>query len=78
VAAAQTARCVISITANRQCAVLQWFNPGQQGEGIMAGIRTYEGWWDTSPFDERSERALLSAFIATIASWGTAFLLALG
>ena len=43
----------------------------------MASIRTYRGWWDKSPFEERNERALLSAFIATIASWGTAFLLAL-
>jgi hypothetical protein len=43
----------------------------------MANIRTYRGWWDTSPFDERNERALLSAFVATIAVWATAFLLEL-
>ena len=43
----------------------------------MASIRTYRGWWDTSPLDERNERALLSAFVAAIAVWATAFLLAL-
>jgi hypothetical protein len=46
-------------------------------KGIMASIRTYRGWWDTSPLDERNERALLSAFVAAIAVWATAFLLAL-
>jgi len=44
----------------------------------MTGIRRYEDWWETTLIDERNERALLSAFIATIVSWGTAFLLALG
>jgi hypothetical protein len=41
----------------------------------MASIRTYRGWWDTSPFEERNERALLSAFVAAIAVWAAAFLL---
>ena len=43
----------------------------------MASIRTYEGWWDISLLDERNERALLSAFVAAIAVWATAFLLEL-
>ena len=43
----------------------------------MANIRAYEGWWDTSLDDERSERALLSAFVAAIAVWVIVFLVAL-
>jgi hypothetical protein len=43
----------------------------------MASIYTYEGWWDLSLIDERNERALLSAFVAVIAVWATAFLFAL-
>jgi hypothetical protein len=41
----------------------------------MASIHTNEGWWDASLLDERNERALLSAFVAAIADWATAFLL---
>ena len=40
----------------------------------MANIRTYEGWWDLSLIDDRNERPLLSAFVAVIAVWATAFL----
>jgi hypothetical protein len=43
----------------------------------MASIGTYRGWWDTSPFNEKNERALLSAFVAVIAVWATAVLLEL-
>ena len=43
----------------------------------MASIRTYEGWWDICLLDERNERALLSAFVAAIAVWATAFLVEL-
>jgi hypothetical protein len=42
----------------------------------MTSIRTYHGWWDTSLTDRRNERALLSAFVAAIAVWAAAFLLA--
>jgi hypothetical protein len=51
--------------------------PDEQGETAMASICTNEGWWDASLIDERNERALLSAFVAAIAVWATAFLLAL-
>ena len=43
----------------------------------MASIHSYEGWWDLSLIDDRNERPLLSAFVAVIAAWETAFLLAL-
>ena len=43
----------------------------------MTKIHTYEGWWDLSLIDNRNERALLSAFVAVIAVWATAFLFAL-
>jgi hypothetical protein len=43
----------------------------------MAKIHTYEGWWDLSLIDDRNERPLLSAFVAVIAVWATAVLLAL-
>jgi hypothetical protein len=39
--------------------------------------RAYQGWWDTSLVDGRSEGALLSAFVAAIAVWATVFLVAL-
>jgi hypothetical protein len=42
----------------------------------MRNIRTYDGWWDTSLTDRRNERALFSAFVAAIAVWAAAFLLA--
>ena len=44
----------------------------------MINSRTYEGWWDLSLIDERNERPLRVAFVAVIAIWATAFLLALG
>jgi hypothetical protein len=47
------------------------------GEGVMVCSRTYEGWWDLSLIDERNERPLRAAFVAVIAAWGTAVLLAL-
>jgi hypothetical protein len=65
---------VICVTANRQCAAVLQIN---KGEGIMAGICAYEGWWDLSLIDEKSERALLSAFVAAVVVWATAFLLEL-
>ena len=43
----------------------------------MASIHTYEGWRDLSLIDDRNERPLLSAFVAIIAVWATAFLFAL-
>jgi hypothetical protein len=43
----------------------------------MTNMRTYDGWWDTSLTDRRNERALLSAFVAAIAVWAAAFLLAI-
>jgi hypothetical protein len=48
-----------------------------EGEGIMGGIRAYEGWWDLSLIDERNERPLRAAFVAVIAVWATVFLFAL-
>jgi hypothetical protein len=47
------------------------------GEEIMTKIHTYEGWWDLSLIDDRNERPLLSAFVAVIAVWTSAVLLAL-
>jgi hypothetical protein len=49
--------------------------PVSKEKRIMTSIRTYRGWWDTSLFDERNERALLSAFVAATAVWAAAFLL---
>jgi hypothetical protein len=43
----------------------------------MPSIRRYEDWWDLSVIDERNERPLQAAFVAVIAVWATAFLLAL-
>jgi hypothetical protein len=57
--------------------VLQCFTQVSKEKGVMASIRTYRGWWDRSPFNEKNERALLSAFVAAIAVWATVFLLAL-
>ena len=72
VAADQTAGCVIQITVIgvrvRYCGVKE--------DGAMANIPIYAGWWDTSLTDRRNERALLSAFVAAIAVWTAAFLLA--
>jgi hypothetical protein len=47
------------------------------GGCVMANIGAYEGWWDLSLIDERNERPLHAAFVAVIAVWTTAFLLAL-
>jgi hypothetical protein len=38
-------------TAPTVIEVLNWI----QEKGIIASIRTYEGWWDLSLLDERSE-----------------------
>jgi hypothetical protein len=46
----------------------------RKGEGMMGGIRAYEGWWDLSLIDEMSERALLSAFVATVVVSGDGIL----
>jgi hypothetical protein len=46
-------------------------------EGAMANIRAFDGRWDTCLVDERSERALLSAFVAAVAVWATVFLVAI-
>ena len=43
----------------------------------MVSIRTYEGWWDVSLSNPRNERALLSAAVAAIVVWATAFMLAI-
>jgi hypothetical protein len=42
----------------------------------MVNIRTYDGWSHTSLTDRKNERALLSAFVAAIAIWAAAFVLA--
>ena len=42
----------------------------------MTNKRTYNDWWDISLTDRRNERALLSAFVAAVAVWAAAFLLA--
>ena len=72
VAADQTAGCVIQITVIamrvRYC--------GCEEDGTMANIHSYEGWCDLSLIDERSERALLSAFVAVVAVWAMTFLFA--
>jgi hypothetical protein len=47
------------------------------GVGIMVSIRTYEGWWDVSLINPRNERALLSASVAAVVVWATAFMLAI-
>ena len=73
VAAAQTASCVICITAIADAGRY----PSRQEKGAMASIHTYDGWWDLSLIDERNERALLAAFVAVIAVWATAVLFAL-
>ena len=39
-------------------------------DGAMASMRTCEGWWDLSLIDDRSERPLLSAFVAIICCLG--------
>ena len=70
----QPARCVIFVTAIANARALFQISDGRS---IMASIRTYEGWWDLSLLDEKNERALLSAFVAAIAVWATAFLLEL-
>ena len=44
---------------------------------MASGTRTYEGWWDLSLIDERNERSLNAAFVAVVAVWATAVLLAL-
>ena len=43
----------------------------------MINSRTYEGWWDLSLIDDRNDRPLLAAFVAVIAIWAMAVLLAL-
>ena len=42
---------------------------GQEENGTMGSIRTYEGWSDLSLIDERNERPLYAAFVAVIAAW---------
>ena len=64
---------MIAVTAVADCLRYQH----NEEEGAMANIRAYEGWWDTSLIDERNERGLLSAFVAVIAVWAAAVLLAL-
>ena len=65
---------MIAITVTDDAlALLQ--RPGENG--AMASIRTYEAWWDLPLIDERNERPLLSAFVATIAVWAAAVLLTL-
>jgi len=56
-----------------------YYTPDQQLEkGIMTGIRRRNGWDDpeADKADKEDERALLSAFVAIIAIWAAAFLLA--
>jgi hypothetical protein len=72
-AAAQTARCVIAITAIADARALLC----EAWSSAMTNSRTYEGWWDLSLIDERNERPLHVAFVAVIAIWATAFLFAL-
>jgi hypothetical protein len=44
---------------------------------MASGTRTYEGWWDLSLIDKRNERPLYAAFVALVAVWAAAVLLAL-
>jgi hypothetical protein len=46
-------------------------------EDLDHPVQLGRGWWDTSPFDKRNEQALLSAYVAVITVWATAFLLEL-
>ena len=46
-------------------------------ETAMTSTRKYEGWWDLSLIDERNERPFYAAFVAVIAVWAIAVLLAL-
>jgi hypothetical protein len=71
VAAAQTARCVITITA---IADARGATPLTQENNAMTNSRTYEGWWDLSLNDDRNDRPLLAAFVAV---WAVAVLFAL-
>jgi hypothetical protein len=43
----------------------------------MASTCPYEGWWDLSLIDERNERPFHAAFVAVVAVWAIAVLLAL-
>jgi hypothetical protein len=43
----------------------------------MTDIRTYSGWWNTGLIDERNERPLLIALVATVAAWFTVFVVSL-
>ena len=73
VALAQTARCVISVTAIADAG--RYFS--RQENNAMASSGTYEGWWDLSLIDERNERPLRAAFVAVIAVWAMVVLFAL-
>ena len=73
VALAQTARCVISVTAIADALALFC---GREDDA-MTDRRTYEGWWDLSLIDERNERPLHVAFVAVIAIWAAVLLFAL-
>ena len=73
VAAAQTASCVISVTAIADAG--RYFS--RQENNAMASSGTYEGWWDLSLIDERNERPLHAAFVAVIAVWAMVVLFAL-
>jgi hypothetical protein len=67
-----TAGCVIQIT------VIAMRRPYLNSRILaMVSTRTYEGWWDLSLIDERNERPLHAAFVAVVAVWATAVLLAL-
>jgi hypothetical protein len=43
----------------------------------MKGIRTHDGWWNTGLIDERNERPLLIALVATVVAWFTLFVVSL-
>ena len=43
----------------------------------MNDIRAHDGWWDIGLIDERNERPLLIALVATVVAWFTVFVVAL-
>jgi hypothetical protein len=70
----RTTGCVTPVTVIARCACSTL---NKREKEIMTRVDTYKGWWDTSLIDERSERALLSAFVAGIVVWAAASVLAL-
>ena len=43
----------------------------------MTDMRTYDSWWNPGLIDERNERPLLIALVATVVAWFTLFVVSL-